>query len=100
MDFELTRLAASSVITQQLPTTTINGQIQTVVTSTNTPVTLTNATVPAKTTKSPTQERLVCSLCNKVYRSAAGLRYHKRKRHRGKSILSSRFLIVFFLAYV
>lgn len=100
MDFELTRLAASSVITQQLPTTTINGQIQTVVTSTNTPVTLTNATVPAKTTKSPTQERLVCSLCNKVYRSAAGLRYHKRKRHRGKSILSSRFPIVFFVTHV
>ena len=28
--------------------------------------------------------RFVCSLCAKIYRSGAGLRYHKRKRHRGK----------------
>jgi hypothetical protein len=28
--------------------------------------------------------RFVCSMCAKVYRSGAGLRYHKRKRHRGK----------------
>ncbi|CAF1622314.1 unnamed protein product [Adineta ricciae] len=27
--------------------------------------------------------RYVCSMCSKVYRSGAGLRYHKRKRHRG-----------------
>lgn len=27
--------------------------------------------------------RFICSLCAKVYRSGAGLRYHKRKRHRG-----------------
>ncbi|CAF1025731.1 unnamed protein product [Rotaria sordida] len=27
--------------------------------------------------------RFVCSMCAKVYRSGAGLRYHKRKRHRG-----------------
>jgi len=26
--------------------------------------------------------RFVCSMCSKVYRSGAGLRYHKRKRHR------------------
>ena len=32
--------------------------------------------------------RFVCSMCAKVYRSGAGLRYHKRKRHRGKFILS------------
>jgi len=32
--------------------------------------------------------RFVCSMCAKVYRSGAGLRYHKRKRHRGKLILS------------
>ncbi len=31
--------------------------------------------------------RFVCSMCSKVYRSGAGLRYHKRKRHRGKLIL-------------
>jgi hypothetical protein len=31
--------------------------------------------------------RFVCSMCSKVYRSGAGLRYHKRKRHRGKFIL-------------
>jgi hypothetical protein len=79
--FEFFYLAVPSVITQQLPTITPNGQQQTVAISTNTPAVTANA---AKTTKSPTQERLVCSLCNKVYRSAAGLRYHKRKRHRGK----------------
>ncbi|UJR26050.1 hypothetical protein I4U23_007396 [Adineta vaga] len=27
--------------------------------------------------------RFVCSMCAKVYRSGAGLRYHKKKRHRG-----------------
>lgn len=32
--------------------------------------------------------RFVCSMCAKVYRSGAGLRYHKRKRHRGKLVLS------------
>lgn len=31
--------------------------------------------------------RFVCSMCAKVYRSGAGLRYHKRKRHRGKFII-------------
>ncbi|CAF0776058.1 unnamed protein product [Adineta steineri] len=30
-----------------------------------------------------TTSRFVCSMCSKVYRSGAGLRYHKRKRHRG-----------------
>jgi hypothetical protein len=33
--------------------------------------------------------RFVCSMCAKVYRSGAGLRYHKRKRHRGKFITLS-----------
>jgi len=90
-------LAVPSIITQQLPTTT-NGQQQTVAAVTNTPVlsappsatanttTAANTIVQNKTTKSPGQDRLVCSLCNKVYRSSAGLRYHKRKRHRGKKI--------------
>lgn len=58
---------------------------QPLVTPVTNPTTL--ASTPAiqnKTNKSPAQERLVCSLCNKVYRSSAGLRYHKRKRHRGK----------------
>jgi hypothetical protein len=32
--------------------------------------------------------RFVCSMCAKVYRSGAGLRYHKRKRHRGKLVLA------------
>jgi len=32
--------------------------------------------------------RFVCSMCAKVYRSGAGLRYHKRKRHRGKLVIS------------
>jgi hypothetical protein len=32
--------------------------------------------------------RFICSMCAKVYRSGAGLRYHKRKRHRGKLVLS------------
>ena len=32
--------------------------------------------------------RFVCSMCAKVYRSGAGLRYHKRKRHRGKLVLT------------
>jgi hypothetical protein len=31
----------------------------------------------------PSTARFVCSMCAKVYRSGAGLRYHKRKRHRG-----------------
>ena len=49
---------------------------------------MTNAPVAAaaalpKAAKAAGQDRLVCSLCNKVYRSSAGLRYHKRKRHRG-----------------
>jgi hypothetical protein len=48
--------------------------------------TIANTTVHNKTTKSPGQDRLVCSLCNKVYRSSAGLRYHKRKRHRGMEV--------------
>jgi hypothetical protein len=50
-----------------------------------------NTTVQNKTTKSPAQDRLVCSLCNKVYRSSAGLRYHKRKRHRGTEIENKEF---------
>ncbi len=32
--------------------------------------------------------RFICSMCSKVYRSGAGLRYHKRKRHRGRLVLS------------
>jgi hypothetical protein len=76
------------MITQQLPTTT-NTQQLTVPAVTNTSLTnnstpVANTTVQNKTNKSPGQDRLVCSLCNKVYRSSAGLRYHKRKRHRGK----------------
>ena len=50
----------------------------------NTPAVTTN---PSKTAKAPGQDRLVCSLCNKVYRSSAGLRYHKRKRHRGTNFV-------------
>lgn len=40
--------------------------------------------------------RFVCSMCAKVYRSGAGLRYHKRKRHRGRLVLSEvvRILLV------
>ena len=91
------RVAVPSMIHQQLPTI-INAQQQqqTMTAATNTPsalvaspsgtgaaMTVTNSSVPNKTTKSPGQDRLVCSLCNKVYRSSAGLRYHKRKRHRG-----------------
>lgn len=34
----------------------------------------------------PGTGRFVCSMCAKVYRSGAGLRYHKRKRHRGKLV--------------
>ncbi len=34
--------------------------------------------------------RFVCSMCAKVYRSGAGLRYHKRKRHRGKLVLTDK----------
>jgi hypothetical protein len=91
-------LAVPSMITQQLPTTT-NAQHPTIAAITNTPAalvapssgitntnTVANTTVQNKATKSPGQDRLVCSLCNKVYRSSAGLRYHKRKRHRGKDI--------------
>ncbi|CAF3785672.1 unnamed protein product [Rotaria sordida] len=33
--------------------------------------------------------RFVCSMCAKVYRSGAGLRYHKRKRHRGRNHLAN-----------
>jgi hypothetical protein len=77
-------LAVPSVITQQLPTTSTNTQQQqTVATMTKNPATVANTATQNKTTKSSGQDRLVCSLCNKVYRSAAGLRYHKRKRHRG-----------------
>ncbi|CAF2359184.1 unnamed protein product [Rotaria sp. Silwood2] len=95
-----TPLAVPSMITQQLPTTT-NAQQQTVTTATNTTsnalvppsstptitTTVPNPNMQNKTTKSPGQDRLVCSLCNKVYRSSAGLRYHKRKRHRDEGML-------------
>lgn len=87
------------MITQQLPTIT-NAQHQTVSAVANIPSalilppsastnanTVANSTVQNKSTKQPGQDRLVCSLCNKVYRSSAGLRYHKRKRHRGKEII-------------
>jgi hypothetical protein len=53
---------------------------------TKTPTVVANTATQNKTTKPPGQDRLVCSLCNKVYRSAAGLRYHKRKRHRGTEV--------------
>jgi len=82
-----TPLAIPPGISQQLPIITPNGQPPNVETSASTPVIAANVTVQNKPTKSPTQERLVCSLCNKVYRSAAGLRYHKRKRHRDEGIL-------------
>jgi hypothetical protein len=36
----------------------------------------------------PASPRFICSMCAKVYRSGAGLRYHKRKRHRGRLVLS------------
>lgn len=76
--------AAPSIVTQPLATATNPPQQTQIVNSmTNTPVV---TTVPNKSNKSPGQDRLVCSLCNKVYRSSAGLRYHKRKRHRGKII--------------
>ena len=77
-------LAVPSIVTQPLPTTTNPPSTQIVTSMTNTPVV---TTVPNKSNKSPGQDRLVCSLCNKVYRSSAGLRYHKRKRHRGKPSL-------------
>ncbi|CAF0753381.1 unnamed protein product [Didymodactylos carnosus] len=38
---------------------------------------------PIKELSATAQGRFVCSMCAKVYRSGAGLRYHKRKRHRG-----------------
>ncbi|CAF0742039.1 unnamed protein product [Didymodactylos carnosus] len=38
---------------------------------------------PTKEPSATAQGRFVCSMCAKVYRSGAGLRYHKRKRHRG-----------------
>ena len=72
--------AAPSIITQPLPTTTTNHHQATMA---NTPAV---TTIPSKTAKAPGQDRLVCSLCNKVYRSSAGLRYHKRKRHRGTHV--------------
>ncbi|CAF1239378.1 unnamed protein product [Adineta steineri] len=91
-----TPLAVPSMITQQLPTTT-NAQQPTVTAVTNTSTalvapssattTIPNTSIQNKTTKSPGQDRLVCSLCNKVYRSSAGLRYHKRKRHRDEGML-------------
>ncbi|CAF1622311.1 unnamed protein product [Adineta ricciae] len=86
-----TPLAAPSIITQQLPTITSNNQQQQQQQSV-TPAIATlalpaNPQNQAKVTKGPTQERLVCSLCNKIYRSSAGLRYHKRKRHRDEGML-------------
>lgn len=93
-----TPLAVPSMITQQLPTITTANGIQQAITAigTNSALSSSNTTVIATpsvqtkapaTTKSPGQDRLVCSLCNKVYRSAAGLRYHKRKRHRDEGML-------------
>ncbi|CAF3782036.1 unnamed protein product [Rotaria socialis] len=93
-----TPLAVPSMITQ-LPTTTnpLHQSIATAATTTTfvppsssaTTITTTvpNTSIQNKTTKSPGQDRLVCSLCNKVYRSSAGLRYHKRKRHRDEGML-------------
>lgn len=71
-------LAVPSIITQPLSTPSNPSSL-----NTNTPGP--NST-NNKTTKPLGQDRLVCSLCNKVYRSSAGLRYHKRKRHRGNEI--------------
>lgn len=103
-----TPLAVPSIITQQLPTTsnssaisvptsnppaviaaqattllvpTMNGPTSQKVNNGTTTTTTTTATKPSG------QDRLVCSLCNKVYRSSAGLRYHKRKRHRDEGML-------------
>jgi len=88
-----TPLAVPSMITQQLPTTT-NAPQQMVaavantltVPSSSTPI-MANTAVQNKANKPLGQDRLICSLCNKVYRSAAGLRYHKRKRHRDEGML-------------
>ncbi|CAF0776995.1 unnamed protein product [Adineta ricciae] len=46
---------------------------------------LTGASSPSETYDNggPAAGRFVCSMCAKVYRSGAGLRYHKKKRHRG-----------------
>ncbi|CAF1269982.1 unnamed protein product [Rotaria magnacalcarata] len=84
-----TPLAVPSIITQKLPTTALTNQQQTVATVTTTPVGVANTAIANKTTKPTSQERLVCSLCNKVYRSSAGLRYHKRKRHRDEGMLKA-----------
>ena len=43
----------------------------------------------------PGPGRFVCAMCAKVYRSGAGLRYHKRKRHRGKLVLSEKEIFIF-----
>jgi len=99
-----TPLAVPSIITQHLPTTsnsvpTINSPAVTATAATVIPATATTLLVPTlngttlqksnngTTTKPSGQDRLVCSLCNKVYRSSAGLRYHKRKRHRDEGLL-------------
>ncbi|CAF0753364.1 unnamed protein product [Didymodactylos carnosus] len=66
--------------TQQLPTTQV---IQNQQTTTTVQTTQQAATTTGKTPKKSAEDRLVCGLCNKIYRSSAGLRYHKRKRHRG-----------------
>ena len=106
--FEFLYLAVPSIIAQQLPTTT-NGLQQTVAAASNTSVliappsistntsTIANTAVQNKTTKPPGQDRLVCSLCNKVYRSSAGLRYHKRKRHRGIEIKEKISVLILYL---
>ncbi|UJR22884.1 hypothetical protein I4U23_025912 [Adineta vaga] len=86
-----TPLAVPSMITQQLPTITTNTQQQqqqqSITPTISTPAVSSNLPNQTKLTKGPTQERLVCSLCNKIYRSSAGLRYHKRKRHRDEGML-------------
>lgn len=54
-----------------------------------------NASSPATSVdNSSTVGRFVCSMCSKVYRSGAGLRYHKRKRHRGKLTMSEKCITI------
>ena len=102
------------MLTQQLPTTNVQQSQQMITAAMSSPMTLvappppgathsnsvTISTVVNKTSKSSGQDRLVCSLCNKVYRSSAGLRYHKRKRHRGTSSDRTRHLFESKLTHV
>ncbi|CAF0921226.1 unnamed protein product [Didymodactylos carnosus] len=73
-------IISQQATTQQLPTTQIMQKQQAV---TTVQTTQQASTTVVKTSKKSAENRLVCGLCNKIYRSSAGLRYHKRKRHRG-----------------